>query len=57
MRCFGTLKYGDVVDLRDGMLATVTCVALVWAVFLIIRYLKVNGFSRVHFALWHLRYG
>ena len=43
---FGTLKYGDVVDLRDGMLATVTCVALVWAVFLIIRYLKVNGFFK-----------
>lgn len=30
---FGTLKYGDVVDLRDGMLATVTCVAsAVWVV-------------------------
>lgn len=43
---FGTLKYGDVVDLRDGMLATVACVALVWAVFLIIRYLKVNGFFK-----------
>ena len=28
---YGTLKYGDVVDLRDGMLATVACVALVWA--------------------------
>lgn len=41
---YGTLKYGDVADLRDGMVATVTCVALVWAVFLIIRYLKVNGF-------------
>ena len=35
---YGTLKYGDV--------ATVTCVALVWAVFLIIRYLKVNGFFK-----------
>lgn len=54
---YGTLKYGDVVDLRDGMLATVACVALVWAVFLIIRYLKVNGFSSVHFALRHLWYG
>ena len=43
---YGTLKYGDVVDLRDGMLATATCVALVWAVFLIIRYLKVNGFFK-----------
>lgn len=43
---FGTLKYGDVVDLRDGMLATVACVALVWAVFLIIRYLKANGFFK-----------
>ena len=43
---FGTLKYGDVVDLRDGMLATVACVALVWAVFLIIRYLRVNGFFK-----------
>lgn len=43
---YGTLKYGDVVDLRDGMLATVACVALVWAVFLIIRYLKVNGFFK-----------
>ena len=43
---FGTLKYGDVVDLRDGMLATAACVALVWAVFLIIRYLKVNGFFK-----------
>lgn len=43
---FGTLKYGDVADLRDGMLATVACVALVWAVFLIIRYLKVNGFFK-----------
>lgn len=29
------------------MVATVTCVALVWAVFLIIRYLKVNGFFKV----------
>lgn len=44
---YGALKYGDVVDLRDGMLATVACVALVWAVFLIIRYLKVNGFFKV----------
>lgn len=43
---YGTLKYGDVADLRDGMVATVTCVALVWAVFLIIRYLKVNGFFK-----------
>ena len=43
---YGTLKYGDVADLRDGMAATVTCVALVWAVFLIIRYLKVNGFFK-----------
>lgn len=43
---YGTLKYGDVADLRDGMLATVACVALVWAVFLIIRYLKVNGFFK-----------
>ena len=43
---FGTLKYGDVVDLRDGMLATVACVTLVWAVFLIIRYLKANGFFK-----------
>lgn len=43
---YGTLKYGDVEDLRDGMLATVACVALVWAVFLIIRYLKVNGFFK-----------
>ena len=43
---YGTLKYGDVVDLRDGMLATVACVALVWAVFLIIRYLKANGFFK-----------
>ena len=43
---YGTLKYGDVVDLRDGMLATAACVALVWAVFLIIRYLKVNGFFK-----------
>uniref|UniRef100_UPI003FEDFA57 hypothetical protein n=1 Tax=Ruminococcus bicirculans (ex Wegman et al. 2014) TaxID=1160721 RepID=UPI003FEDFA57 len=43
---YGTLKYGDLVDLRDGMLATVACVALVWAVFLIIRYLKVNGFFK-----------
>lgn len=32
---YGTLKNGDVADLRDGMVATVTCVALVWAVFLI----------------------
>lgn len=43
---YGTLKNGDVADLRDGMVATVTCVALVWAVFLIIRYLKVNGFFK-----------
>lgn len=43
---YGTLKYGDVVDLREGMTATVACVALVWAVFLIIRYLKVNGFFK-----------
>jgi hypothetical protein len=43
---YGTLKNGDVADLRDGMAATVTCVALVWAVFLIIRYLKVNGFFK-----------
>lgn len=43
---YGTLKYGDVADLREGMAATVTCVALVWAVFLIIRYLKVNGFFK-----------
>lgn len=43
---FGTLKYGDVADLRDGMLATVVCVALVWAVFLIIRYLKANVFFK-----------
>ena len=43
---FGTLKYGDVVDLRDGMMATAACVALVWAVFLIIRYLKANGFFK-----------
>lgn len=43
---YGTLKYGDVVDLREGMAATVACVALVWAVFLIIRYLKVNGFFK-----------
>lgn len=43
---YGALKYGDVADLRDGMVATVTCVALVWAVFLIIRYLKVNGFFK-----------
>lgn len=44
---YGTLKYGDVVDLREGMAATVACVALVWSVFLIIRYLKVNGFFKV----------
>ena len=44
---YGTLKYGDVVDLREGMAATVACVALVWSVFLIIRYLKVNGFYKV----------
>ena len=43
---YGTLKYGDVVDLREGMAATVACVALVWSVFLIIRYLKVNGFFK-----------
>mgnify|MGYP004578137153 FL=1 len=43
---YGTLKYGDVADLRDGMLATAACVALVWAVFLIIRYLKANGFFK-----------
>lgn len=43
---YGTLKYGDVADLREGMAATVACVALVWAVFLIIRYLKVNGFFK-----------
>lgn len=43
---YGTLKYGDVAGLRDGMVATITCVALVWAVFLIIRYLKVNGFFK-----------
>lgn len=43
---YGTLKNGDVADLRDGMVATVACVALVWAVFLIIRYLKVNGFFK-----------
>lgn len=43
---YGTLKYGDVVDLREGMAATVACVALVWAVFLIIRYLKANGFFK-----------
>lgn len=43
---YGTLKYGDVADLREGMAATVACVALVWSVFLIIRYLKVNGFFK-----------
>ena len=43
---YGTLKNGDVADLREGMAATVACVALVWAVFLIIRYLKVNGFFK-----------
>lgn len=43
---YGTLKYGDVADLRDGMVAAATCVALVWAVFLIIRYLKANGFFK-----------
>ncbi|WP_295211815.1 helix-turn-helix transcriptional regulator [Ruminococcus sp.] len=43
---YGTLKYGDVADLCDGMVAAVACVALVWAVFLIIRYLKVNGFFK-----------
>ena len=41
-----TFAYGDVADLREGMAATVACVALVWAVFLIIRYLKVNGFFK-----------
>lgn len=43
---YGTLKNGDVADLREGMAATVAYVALVWAVFLIIRYLKVNGFFK-----------
>lgn len=43
---YGTLKYGYAGDFRDGMLATTASLVWCWVMFLIIRYLKVNGFFK-----------
>ncbi len=48
---YGTLKYGNAGDFKDGMIAMAAGLAWCWAVFLIIRYLRANGFFKTALCL------
>lgn len=40
---YGTLKYGTFYDFKSGMLSALWCFLLLWAIFAIVRYLKINA--------------
>lgn len=44
---YGTLKYGTWQSFREGMLVTVWCLLIVWIIFAVIRYAKINIFFKI----------
>ncbi len=44
---YGTLRYGSIADMRDGIFISIWGLSLAWIIFAVFRYVKINAFFRI----------